>query len=156
MAAIRIDEKFFRTPQFRPPQVLRICQVDRVNLLDWHRRELIPDTRSGVTGRGHRRLYSVRDAVYINTVRILAEADAPLEEAALLAADLVDAVQHFFLLHIETVKQRMNVENLPDCIAVLYRFEGGWHHRWFGINGEPFPYGTLQGWMRSLIAAFAE
>ncbi len=117
---IKIDEDFFREPRFRPPQILQICRVDRDNLLDWHRRELIPDARAGTKGRGHRRLYSVRDAIYINTVRILAEADAPLQQASLLASDMVDAVTESFCLQWKTGR---DFSDLPDCSVVLYRMD---------------------------------
>ena len=143
---IKIDEDFFREPRFRPPQILQICRVDRDNLLDWHRRELIPDARVGTKGRGHRRLYSVRDAIYINTVRILAEADSPLQQASLLASDMVDAVTEAFCLQWTTGR---DFSDLPDCSVVLYRMDGIWHHQWFGIKGrEPIPDGGLQRWMR--------
>ena len=143
---IKIDEDFFREPRFRPPQILQICRVDRDNLLDWHRRGLIPDARAGTRGRGHRRLYSVRDAIYINTVRILAEADAPLQQASLLASDMVDAVTESFCLQWKTGRY---FSELPDCAVVLYRIDRVWHHQWFGINsGEPVPHGGLQRWMR--------
>ena len=143
---ITIDEDFFREPRFRPPQVLQICRVDRDNLLDWHRRELIPDARAGTKGRGHRRLYSVRDAIYINTVRILAEADAPLQQASLLASDMVNAVMESFSLQWNT---GYDFSQLPDCAVVLYRLDKTWHHQWFGIkSGESIPDGGLQRWMR--------
>ena len=143
---IKIDEDFFREPRFRPPQILQICRVDSDNLLDWHRRELIPDARAGTRGRGHRRLYSVRDAIYINTVRIQAEADAPLQQASLLASDMVDAVTESFCLQWKTGR---DFSELPDCAVVLYRINRVWHHQWFGINsGEPVPHGGLQRWMR--------
>lgn len=150
MATITINEAFFREPRFRPPQVLRICRVDRDNILDWHRRDLLPDARS-TKGRGHRRLYSVRDAIYINTVRILAEADAPLDEAALLAADMVDAAAELFPQQVATVQIGRHTDQMPDCFVVLYRFDGQWRNQWFGIKGcDPMPSGGLQGWMRSL------
>ena len=146
MATITIDEAFFREPRFRPPQVLTICRVDRDNLLDWHRRELIPDARAGAKGRGHRRLYSVRDAIYINTVRILAEVDAPLQQASLLSSDMVDAVAETLCLQWKTGR---DFSDLPDCFVLLHRMDGKWHHRWFGIKGgEPIPEGGLQRWMR--------
>lgn len=143
---ITIDEDLFREPRFRPPQILQICRVDRDNLLDWHRRELIPDARAGTKGRGHRRLYSVRDVIYINTVRILAEADAPLQQASLLASDMVDAVTESFCLQWKTGR---DFSELPDCAVVLYRIDRVWHHQWFGIKGsESIPDGGLQRWMR--------
>ncbi|MGO9231151.1 MAG: hypothetical protein ACLQKA_18330 [Bryobacteraceae bacterium] len=143
---VTIDEDFFREPRFRPPQILQICRVDRDNLLDWHRRELIPDARAGTKGRGHRRLYSVRDAIYINTVRILAEVDAPLQQASLLASDMVDAVAEAFRLQWNTGSE---FGELPDCAVVLYRMDGTWHHQWFGIKGrKPVPDGGLHRWMR--------
>jgi hypothetical protein len=146
MATITIDEAFLREPRFRPPQVLGICRVERDNLLDWHRRELIPDARAGAKGRGHRRLYSVRDAIYINTVRILAEVDAPLQQASLLASDMVDAVTGIFCLQWKTGR---DFSELPDCAVVLYRSDNAWHHQWFGIkSGESIPAGGLQRWMR--------
>jgi DNA-binding transcriptional MerR regulator len=150
MATITINEAFFREPRFRPPQVLRICRVERDNLLDWHRRDLLPDARTA-KGRGHRRLYSVRDAIYINTVRILAEADAPLDEAALLAADMVDAAAGLFPRQVAAVHMGRHTDQMADCFVVLYRFDGQWRNQWFGINGcDPIPSGGLQGWMRSL------
>ncbi len=146
MPTITINEEFFREPRFRPPQVMRICRVERDNLLDWHRRELIPDARDGAKGRGHRRLYSVRDAIYINTVRILAETDSPLQQASLLASDMVDAVTESFILQWKTGR---DFSELPDCSVVLYRMDGMWRHQWFGIKGgEPIPAGGLQRWMR--------
>jgi len=150
MAMMTINETFFREPRFRPPQVLRICRVERDNLLDWHRRDLLPDARS-TKGRGHRRLYSVRDAIYINTVRILAEADAPLDEASLLAADMVDAVGELFPQQVATVRVGGHVDLIPDCLVVLYRFDRQWRHQWFGVRGyDPIPAGGVQDWMRSL------
>jgi hypothetical protein len=143
---ITIDDHFFRDPRFRPPQVLRICRVERDNLLDWHRRDLIPETRPA-TGRGHRRLYSVRDAIYINTVRILAEADAPLKEAALLASDMVDVVTKVFTHQWTTA---VDFPLLPDCFVVMHRdSDGKWHHEWLGaLIGEPLPKRGLQQYMR--------
>ncbi len=146
MATMTIDEAFFREPRFRPPQVLTICRVDRDNLLDWHRRELIPDARAGAKGRGHRRFYSVRDAIYINTVRILAEVDAPLQQASLLASDMVDAVAESFRRQWNT---GCDFSELPDCAVVLYRGDDAWHHQWFGITGgESIPAAGIQRWMR--------
>lgn len=143
---ITIDDHFFRDPRFRPPQVLRICRVERDNLLDWHRRDLIPETRPA-KGRGHRRLYSVRDAIYINTVRILAEADTPLKEAALLASDMVDAVTKVFSYQ---QKNACEIHLLPDCFVIMYRdSDGKWEHEWLGaLIGEPLPKRGLQQYMR--------
>ena len=117
MATIKINDAFFQEPRFRPPQVLRICKVDRDNLFDWHRRGLIPDARSGAKGRGHRRLYSVRDVIFINTFRILAEADAPLDEAARLATDAVEAVIAYF--HLQGAVVRAGGQNDSSRIEAL-------------------------------------
>ena len=150
MATITINDTFFRAPRFRAPQVMRICRVERDNLLDWHRRDLLPEARE-VKGRGHRRLYSVRDLIYVNTVRILAEADAPLDEAALVAADMVDAVMGIYPEHIAAVHAGGHVDLVPDCFVALYRFSGEWRNQWFGVRGyDPIPAGGLQAWMRSL------
>ena len=143
---ITVDDHFFRDPRFRPPEVLHVCRVERDNLLDWHRRDLIPETRQA-KGRGHRRLYSVRDAIYINTVRILAEADAPLKEAALLASDMVDVVTKVFSYQ---QANACEIHQLPDCFVIMYRdSDGHWQHEWLGsLIGEPLPKRGLQQYMR--------
>ena len=143
---ITIDDHFFRDPRFPPPQIREICRVEQDNLLDWHRRELIPDARPA-KGRGHRRLYSIRDAIYINTVRILAEADAPLNEASLLASDMVDVVTKVFTHQWTT---GTDFQLLPDCFVLMHRDnDGKWHHEWLGaLIGKPLPKRGLQQYMR--------
>jgi hypothetical protein len=150
MATITINEAFFHEPRFRAPQVMRLCRVERDNLLDWHRRDLLPEARDA-KGRGHRRLYSVRDLIYVNTVRILAEADAPLDEAALVAADMVDAVTEILPHQIAAVHAGGHIDLIADCFVALYRFSGEWRSQWFGVRGcDSIPAGGLQVWMRSL------
>ena len=150
MAKMTINEAFFREPRFRAAQVMRICRVERDNLLDWHRRELLPEARN-TESRGRRRLYSIWDVIYVNTVRILAEADAPLDEAALVAADMVEAVAGIFTEQTAAVHAGGHIDQLPDCFVVLYRLNREWRSQWFGVKGyDPMPAGGLRVWMRSL------
>lgn len=148
MAKITITHKFLREPQFRLPEALAITGVDRRRLFQWHNRGLVPEPRQ-TSGRGIRRLYSVRQLAHANVLRLLADMAVPLDEAYKAAADAEELMEEFIFLQGRTANAD-ELENLPACIGLLYKTEGRWQREWFGKFGKPVPDGGIQRFMRLL------
>jgi DNA-binding transcriptional MerR regulator len=148
MAKITITHKFLREPQFRLPEALAITGVDRRRLFQWHNRGLAPEPRQ-TGGRGIRRLYSVRQLAHTYVLRLLADMAVPLPEAYKAAADAVDLIEEFIFLQGHTANAD-ELEDLPDCIGLIYKNDGRWEREWFGKFGKRLPDGGIQRYMRLL------
>jgi DNA-binding transcriptional MerR regulator len=79
-------------PFFYQGDVLEIAAISADTLLTWHKRGLIPEPTPREGGRGHRRLYSVREAFYLAILKKLADVHYPLGDANTLAGKLVNKV----------------------------------------------------------------
>ena len=145
---LRISRHFLADRRFNPDAAIRVTGVENINLQDWHRRGLIPEPRA-VVGRGHRRRYSVLDLAHIYIMRTLGDAGVPLGPAFRLAMSGARRIEEYIFRQGAT-RNADELEQLPDCFAVLFRMDDKWQQKWFGPGGDPVPDGGIQRFMRLL------